>query len=382
MKDQAHGGVKSLTTSDPSRQAGLTGWVIEVNDRGGVQGGLPDATLQLVNGPTTITATTDQLGEFRFGGLNPGTYSLTASKVGYYSGSPRTISLGAGETRSETLQLAMQSGAGSPSVFDFLSPNGKHFIEGMPGDLSFEVTVAWNGSPGSVDFTIAGTRYPGATLTDLGGGLARARLTIAAPSTISNCGELTVKVVNGVGKKTYANTGVHFYPLPGSIILWYGDNIPWVPSGAAISYMVENSGYVGVLAEYLVFQYEKQLGVEFSFEEEETEPAGLTDEYRKASTFQPVSRNEQLGSVRLIEVTDLPSSPAWKPIGDALLKWGAANRLLDTQPTQGLRRSSVEESRDSAAGMLAVHPTQLASLPDEETVVENVTSLASPGCLS
>ena len=591
VKGQVNGGVRSLTTSDPSRKAGLTGWVIEVNDQGGVQGGLPDATLRLVNGQTTITATTDQLGESRFGGLNPGTYSLTASKVGYYSGSPRTISLGAGETRSVTLQLAMQSGPGSPSVFDVLSPNGRHFIEGMPGHLSFEVTVAWNGSPGSVDFTIAGTPCPGVTLTDLGGGLARASLTIAAPTTISNCGEVTVKAVNGEGKKTSTNTGVHFYPLPGSITSWYGDSIPWVPSGAALSYVVENtrgagflpdnlqvgswpieatltevkelcfdplagqfrgevsrsfeaevdttsnplgykvrwlgaakggldgglkvslagcesqtaapawnldfsggigigvptalfveplmasaasasnsllavpvvsevvgsletqwyvvfgvdwrglypngafgddplllyakqvegtgtvgvemrgvlalhgasvavygggtaalpfalpfkvtqiSGYVGVSAEYLVFQYDGQVGVEFSFEENQAEEAEVTDQYRKASYSQPTSGHAQLGSARLVGVTDLASSPAWRPIGDALLKWGAANRLLDTQPAQGLEQSPVEESRGSAAGMLAVHSTQPASLPDEETVVRNVTSLASPSVI-
>jgi hypothetical protein len=43
-------------------------------------------------------------------------------------------------------------------------------IDGMPRDVSFQVTAAWHGSAGSVYYAVAANKYP-ANVTDLGAGL-------------------------------------------------------------------------------------------------------------------------------------------------------------------------------------------------------------------
>jgi hypothetical protein len=209
---------------DPE-QAGLNVLVVERDARRQAQGPLAGAQVDLT-GPTEGTAITDGRGRVAFIGLNPGAYTVNVSKAGYYAQS-RSVSLAAGETKDEAFQLAPESL--EPVAFDFTSPGGKHLIEGLPGDLSFSVTVAWNGPPGSVRFDVAGTWHP-AALTDLGEGLARASLTIPAPATVSACRELTVEVANGEGERTTVHTGVYLYPLPDIISKWYPDLAWWAPS--------------------------------------------------------------------------------------------------------------------------------------------------------
>lgn len=67
------------------------------------------------------------------------------------------------------------------------SPQGNHFIPGMPGTLTFQADINWEGDPGSVYFTINGTKRK-ATVTNLGGESAKAELTISAPSVIGSSG--------------------------------------------------------------------------------------------------------------------------------------------------------------------------------------------------
>lgn len=224
----------NIFTIDNRDASGLNGTVLEVDSSHEVIGPLSGATVTL-SGEGTSTTGAD--GKFSFLGLDAGSYSVSVSKAGYYP-VERVVVLGIGETRNEVFRLTAQ--ALSPSVVDTSSPNGKHLIEGMPGNLTFEVTLAWNGSPGAVYFHLPSGSTE-ATVTDLGGGLAQARLTVPAPASINACSELTVEVVNGEGERTYANMGVRFYPIPGMIIPWYRDNITWTPSGLSLSYSDELS---------------------------------------------------------------------------------------------------------------------------------------------
>lgn len=127
-----------------------------------------------------------------------------------------------------------------PSAWNTRSPQGRHFIPGMPGTLTFQTDVQWNGGPGTVYLTVNGARLQ-AGITDLGGGHARAEVTIAAPSVVGGCSEVTVEVTNAAGKKTVVNGGLHFSPIPYIVTGWYRDNIPWTPSGLALVYKDENT---------------------------------------------------------------------------------------------------------------------------------------------
>ncbi len=229
------GSIYEGTLAPSGGRAGLSGTVVKADSSGRVLSPLAGATVVLVG---EATATTDAQGQFSFMGLDPGTISVTVSKAGYYPAT-RYVTLGAGETRHEQFSLTeQQAGPTEPESFDFASPNGNHFIEGMPGDISFSTMVAWNGSPGSVHFIIAGDRYE-AMVTDRGGGTAKATLTLPAPTLIDTCSELTIEVANGEGTQTTLKTGICFYPVPGIIPAWYGNTINWSPSGGVISHSEE-----------------------------------------------------------------------------------------------------------------------------------------------
>ncbi|MBP7052470.1 MAG: carboxypeptidase regulatory-like domain-containing protein [Phycisphaerae bacterium] len=221
----------------PSRKGTIIGSVIGVDAQGRALGSVAGATvdLQWASGPGPWTATTDAQGQFAFSDLEPGKYTATAKKVYFYDNS-EAVDLASGETKQVEIRLTRQSDG--PSATDFTSPDGKHFIEGMPGDLRFGVTVAWNGTPGSVRFQVAG-EWHDTTITDLGGSKARASLTIPAPSAVLACSEVTVEVTNGEGETTYMNAGVRFSPIPGIVVPWYRDNIPWTPSGLKLTYVHE-----------------------------------------------------------------------------------------------------------------------------------------------
>jgi hypothetical protein len=107
----------------------------------------------------------------------------------------------------------------------------------MPGNLIFSATVDWNGTPGTARFQVAG-RWISATTTDIGNGLSKASLQIAAPESIASCSELIIEVVNGnqTPKTTTVKTGVYFSPIPFLIGSWYSDNINWTPSGTSLAY--------------------------------------------------------------------------------------------------------------------------------------------------
>ncbi len=214
----------------------LAGVVVEVDAQGLVRGPLGGATVTVTDGPEEDTS---EDGQFSFDQLDPGPLTLTVSKPGYHAVS-RELNLLEGQTRHETFQLLTESSGDTPGAFDFRSPSGNHLIEGMPGDVTFEVAVAWNGSPGSVFYHVNGVRVE-ATVSELGGGLAQASLTLAAPSAVGLCSEVQVEVVNGEGETTWFDTGVHVSPIPGIVIPWYQDNIWWTLDGATLSHSYEIS---------------------------------------------------------------------------------------------------------------------------------------------
>jgi hypothetical protein len=168
-------------------------------------------------------------------------FTVTVSKNGYHT-IARSVAIASGETKYETFTLVPESGPNTttPTAFNINSPSGKHLVSGMPGNVSFSTMMAWNGSAGSVRFNVAGTWYT-AGLTDLGNGIARAAVTISSPSLISTCSELLVEVINGEAQRRYVKGGIHFHPVPGIILPWYGDNIPWTPSGLSFTYTDERS---------------------------------------------------------------------------------------------------------------------------------------------
>jgi hypothetical protein len=200
--------VWTVTVEAGSMQAQVHGMVIRLDAGGQPNGPLAAARVDLTGMQSAMTATTDAQGQFAFIGLNPGSYTMNISRIGYYPSS-RSVSLAAGETKDEVFQLTPESP--NPAAFDFSSPDGKYFIEGLPGDLSFSVVVAWNGSPGTVRFNVAGTSHA-ATVTDLGAGKALASLTVPVPAAMSECSELKVEVANGEGTTAMLNTGVYLYP--------------------------------------------------------------------------------------------------------------------------------------------------------------------------
>jgi hypothetical protein len=215
-------------------KTGIKGTVVGVDSAGEVSGPLADATVTL-SGQETATTVTDSTGNFSFLNISAGDYTVTITKSDYYDVSS-DIYIEENEILHEVFQLAAyMSGSQSPVGYDFVSPDGLHFIPGIPGDIGFEITVAWNGAPGYVNFYI-GNDCRSATVTNLGGGLAKASLSIPAPSIVNTTSKLTIEVVNGEGKNTYLNTAVRFHPVPGIINSWYGDNIPWTPSDSSLSY--------------------------------------------------------------------------------------------------------------------------------------------------
>jgi hypothetical protein len=225
--------IRAVRSADSGPLAGsliFRGIVVERDIQGNPLSPLSGVIVQI---SSIGTATTGSNGEFSFENISPGIYTVSANKEGYYPAS-REITLNPDDVRHEVFYLFAVHQAGEPGVFDFQSPRGKHFIEGTSGDLSFEATVAWNGGEGSVRFRVAGNWVDAQTI-DLGGGLARAVVSVPTPLVLDSCSELAIEVTNGEGKTTITDMDVHFSPVFGDIP-WYEDTVPWTPSGAALSY--------------------------------------------------------------------------------------------------------------------------------------------------
>ncbi|GEM_PF-1724497 len=236
----AESGVFSL--DKPPGSSTFAGLVVAEDAQGRPRGPLAGATVSVAGEGVT---TTDAQGWFHFTGLQEGKLTVTVTKTGYHW-LTEDYTLRANQTSNVVLYLRSLTGAELPTAFNFFSPGGKHLIEGIPGSLSFAATLAWYGTAGTASFVVAGTRYP-AVVTDLGGGLARANLTIPAPQSVETCGEVTVDLTNGEGRTSSVKTGVYVYPTPEIIPSWYGTGIDWAVSGPKLSFSQEFSTEIWAL---------------------------------------------------------------------------------------------------------------------------------------
>jgi uncharacterized repeat protein (TIGR01451 family) len=209
----------------------ITGLAVAVKQRnaeGQILGPLAGATVQTSGAGS---GTTDAQGLVLLTNISPATYTVTVTKSGFYPNT-HTVTIAKGQMPFENFEMLQQAGPGPPSEFDFSSPQGNYFIPAMPGNITFSAIVAWNGTPGSATFNVAGTGMP-ASLTDLGGGTARATLTIPAVNAIAAASELTLSVVNGENLSRAFNLGAYFEPLPGMVPSWFtwlGNTITWAAS--------------------------------------------------------------------------------------------------------------------------------------------------------
>ena len=217
-------------TETDTENAVLEGIVIRLDAQGNPVGPLSGALAWVYGYGATNT---DSQGHYQFTEVPPGTYSVTASMTGHYS-STKEISLEAGETKTANFRLTEKRTSAKPSLFGFSSPDGKHFVPGMPGDIHFETTVEWNGSPGSVRFLVAG-QWHTAVITDLGDGQVLAELDVSVPDGITTSSELTIEATNGEGKSKSITTGVYFSPIFEDIPWWMG-TFSWGLSEFSLSY--------------------------------------------------------------------------------------------------------------------------------------------------
>jgi uncharacterized repeat protein (TIGR01451 family) len=205
---------------------GLMVVVKQLSAEGKALGPLVGATV-LMSG--ALLGTTDAQGQLRNTNLTAGTYTVTVTNAGFYPVS-HTVVVTTDQMTVSSYQMLEQSGPGPPSEFDFTSPQGNYFIPAMPGNMTFSVIVAWNGTPGTATFNVNGSAIP-ATLSDLGNGTWLATVTNAALATIGAANELTVNLVNGEGLSRAFNLGAYFEPLPGLVTSWYtwlGNVLYWV----------------------------------------------------------------------------------------------------------------------------------------------------------
>jgi len=117
-----------------------------------------------------------------------------------------------------------------------------HCIEDMPGDIVLWADVAWNGSPGSVEFKVNGLWYPADRLERIEEGIVRATLNISyITDSISQCNEGMIKATNGEGSTTLVSTRLYFYPLPGAIEDWFLNQLEWRNDGGKFTYLDRQS---------------------------------------------------------------------------------------------------------------------------------------------
>ena len=210
----------------------LGGKVIARDTRGNILGPLMGAEVAIDGGSSK---TTDNLGGFTFQDLTPGSIKLTVTKSGYYPATSQFM-IRAGDNNQKTIYITQQPAQSTtkPSVIGFDSPFGLHFISGMPGDLGLEAMVAWNGLPGTVRFLVGGEWFS-ATMQDIGGGQARATISIQIPTILANISVVLIEVTNSEGQTTISPTGVFFYPVP-ALLNMISDILPsWTLTGRTYS---------------------------------------------------------------------------------------------------------------------------------------------------
>jgi Carboxypeptidase regulatory-like domain len=105
------------------------------------------ATVQIASGASTVT---DSTGAYTFSGLTAGTYSLTASKTGYVSGTNNPVSVTAGQTTTSDFALAPISTFTTAFIFPGTAPTA--VTSGAGDNNGYESAPAswWVGFDGNV----------------------------------------------------------------------------------------------------------------------------------------------------------------------------------------------------------------------------------------
>jgi uncharacterized repeat protein (TIGR01451 family) len=213
----------------------ITGLLVsatQLSAEGKTLGPLAGASVLVSGAAAGVTSTNGQL---LLTNLSAGTYTVTVTNAGYYAVS-HTVVVTAGQRSLNSFQLLQQSGPGAPSEFDFISLLGNYFLPATPGNLTFSIQVAWNGTPGSAVFNVNGTPIA-ATLTGQGNGTATALVTVPIPALISAANQLTVAITNGEGLGRAFNLNAYFEPLPGLVSSWYtwlGNSLVWVATNTTV----------------------------------------------------------------------------------------------------------------------------------------------------
>lgn len=199
--------------------------IISAQDGGGqLVGGLAGATIEVVGYGRFVA---DSQGRFEIPGIPAGSYDVTFSQAGF-NPITRTIELGGSRGIGEILSLTPMNLDG-PQIYGHFCEQGSHFFEGFPGNINLSTEIQWNGPVGTTEFLIGDAGYA-PEVDFLGDGRARASMQVAIPSNIDQTCEWKIRVTNGEGESTTANTGVFFYPTPPSIpaFLLLDDPLAWV----------------------------------------------------------------------------------------------------------------------------------------------------------
>lgn len=190
----------------PIAHAGLNVLVIKLDLYGLPRGPLAGATVDLMRGEQLLDdqlmigrpysgVITDGQGRSAFTGVDRGTYTVSVTLPGYYLES-RYVELKAGETKDVIVLMMPRSER--PAIFLNDAPY-KFVITGRGSEQTqtFFFTVVWNGLPGHV-WCDGRCGAHVATVTDLGGGKAEARVTLPCHDYPQLC-LLTVSATNGAG---------------------------------------------------------------------------------------------------------------------------------------------------------------------------------------
>jgi len=93
-----------INTTPPAANGTVSGTITSTNDGTGVSGVTVNLTLNST-GTVIASTTTDSSGDYLFTNVSPGEYTLTASKIRFWSNTTSVVTVNAGETSMVDLKL-------------------------------------------------------------------------------------------------------------------------------------------------------------------------------------------------------------------------------------------------------------------------------------
>ncbi|MCA9417391.1 MAG: hypothetical protein KC917_14010, partial [Candidatus Omnitrophica bacterium] len=168
-----------------------------------------------------LQETTDEDGYFLFDDLEERTYQVTASGMNTIPQTKEATTREDHNTR--LLFFLLFDEPGFPVGIEFKSKPGRHFIPNIPGllqvtqgEFDFEEKVIWNDDGGesrNAIFTLNGSGIP-ADLSPIDDDSSLAKAELLAPSVISNCNQVQIRMINGAGNIRTQNEDCYFHPMP------------------------------------------------------------------------------------------------------------------------------------------------------------------------